>query len=47
MLFNNTRIMHGLAYSKGGTRHLQGAYSDLDGLYSTLSVLRRSSRAAA
>ncbi|MGU9956214.1 MAG: TauD/TfdA family dioxygenase [Arenicellales bacterium WSBS_2016_MAG_OTU3] len=42
MLFDNTRILHGRkAYSKGGIRHLQGAYSDLDGLYSTLSVLQR------
>ena len=42
MLFDNTRILHARkAYSKGGTRHLQGAYSDLDGLYSTLSVLQR------
>ncbi len=42
MLFDNTRILHARkAYSKGGTRHLQGAYSDLDGLYSSLSVLQR------
>lgn len=42
ILFDNTRILHARkAYSKGGTRHLQGAYSDLDGLYSTLSVLQR------
>jgi gamma-butyrobetaine dioxygenase len=40
MLFDNTRVLHARkAYSKGGMRHLQGAYSDLDGLYSTLSVL--------
>jgi gamma-butyrobetaine dioxygenase len=42
MMFDNTRIMHARkAYSKGGVRHLQGAYSDLDGLYSTLSQLKR------
>lgn len=42
MLFDNTRILHArTAYSAGGLRHLQGAYSDLDGLYSTLSVLQR------
>ncbi len=42
VLFDNTRILHArTAYSKGGLRHLQGAYSDLDGLYSTLSVLQR------
>jgi gamma-butyrobetaine dioxygenase len=28
------------AFSDAGTRHLQGAYSDLDGLYSTLSLLK-------
>jgi len=42
MMFDNTRIMHARrAYSKGGVRHLQGAYSDLDGLYSTLSTLKQ------
>lgn len=42
MLFDNTRIMHArTAFSDVGTRHLQGAYSDLDGLYSTLSKLKR------
>lgn len=41
MLFDNTRVLHARkAYSKAGMRHLQGAYSDLDGLYSTLSVLK-------
>lgn len=40
ILFDNTRVLHARkAYSKAGIRHLQGAYSDLDGLYSTLSVL--------
>lgn len=40
MLFDNTRIMHArTAFSDSGSRHLQGAYSDLDGLYSTLSKL--------
>ena len=42
MMFDNTRVMHARkAYSKGGVRHLQGAYSDLDGLYSTLNTLRQ------
>ena len=42
LLFDNTRILHARkAYSQGGLRHLQGAYSDLDGLYSTLSILQR------
>lgn len=41
MLFDNTRVMHArTAFSDAGTRHLQGAYSDLDSLYSTLSVLK-------
>lgn len=41
MLFDNTRVLHARkAYSDGGIRHLQGAYSDLDGLYSTISILR-------
>jgi len=40
MLFDNTRIMHArTAFSKKGKRHLQGAYTDLDGLYSLLNVL--------
>ena len=40
MLFDNTRVLHARkAYSAGGTRHLQGAYSDLDGLYSRLRKL--------
>jgi gamma-butyrobetaine hydroxylase len=42
MMFDNTRVMHARkAYSKGGVRHLQGAYSDLDGLYSTLNSLKQ------
>jgi gamma-butyrobetaine dioxygenase len=40
MLFDNTRILHARrAYSAEGSRHLQGAYSDLDGLYSSLRAL--------
>ena len=40
MLFDNTRTLHARkAYSDSGTRHLQGAYSDLDGLYSSLRRL--------
>ena len=40
MLFDNTRVLHARkAYSDSGTRHLQGAYSDLDGLYSCLRTL--------
>ena len=41
MMFDNTRVLHARkSYSDGGIRHLQGAYSDLDGLYSTLSMLQ-------
>ncbi len=37
LVFDNTRMMHArTAFTDGGRRHLQGAYSDLDGLYSTL-----------
>jgi gamma-butyrobetaine hydroxylase len=40
VLFDNTRVLHARkAYSAGGSRHLQGAYSDLDGLYSCLNKL--------
>lgn len=42
VIFDNTRVMHArTAFSEGGNRHLQGAYTDLDGLYSTLAVLKR------
>ena len=44
VLFDNTRILHARkAYSDAGTRHLQGAYSDLDGLYSSLRLLENRS----
>lgn len=43
VLFDNTRVMHGrTAFTAEGNRHLQGAYADLDGVYSTLNLLRRS-----
>jgi gamma-butyrobetaine dioxygenase len=45
LVFDNTRILHArtaFAPSSGsGERHLQGCYADLDGLLSTLAVLRR------
>jgi len=42
MVFDNTRVMHARSrFSTGGKRHLQGAYSDLDGLYSRLRILQR------
>ena len=40
ILLDNTRIMHArTAFSKKGRRHLQGAYTDLDGLYSLLNLM--------
>lgn len=43
VVFDNTRLLHArTAFAEsGGRRHLQGAYADLDGLLSTLAVLRR------
>ena len=45
LVFDNTRILHArTAFSmseNSAGRHLQGCYADLDGLASTLSVLRR------
>ncbi len=45
LVFDNTRVLHartmfGLAAGSPG-RHLQGCYADLDGLASSLAVLRR------
>ena len=43
LLFDNTRILHARkTFSSAGRRHLQGAYSDLDGLYSKLNILKSS-----
>jgi len=53
LIFDNTRILHARtafraagpsAPSAGGERHLQGCYADIDGLLSTLAVLRRACR---
>ncbi len=42
MLLDNTRVMHARTeFSQTGKRHLQGAYSDLDGLYSLLNTLEK------
>lgn len=47
MLFDNARIFHARkAFSASGSRWLQGAYADLDSLYSSLSVLKRNQEAA-
>ncbi len=43
LILDNTRVLHARsAFSAAGERHLQGCYADLDGLLSTLAVLRRS-----
>jgi gamma-butyrobetaine dioxygenase len=48
VIFDNTRLLHARTgfegdpvEGAGGERHLQGCYADLDGLESTLAVLRR------
>ncbi|MFE2249105.1 2-trimethylaminoethylphosphonate dioxygenase [Streptomyces lavendulae] len=47
LVFDNTRLLHArTAFAESGGRHLQGAYADLDGLGSTLAVLRREGAAA-
>ena len=44
LLFDNTRVMHARTkFSKTGRRHLQGAYTDLDGLFSLLNTLEKRS----
>ena len=49
LVFDNTRILHArTAFSmsqNSAGRHLQGCYADLDGLASTLTVLRRTTGA--
>jgi gamma-butyrobetaine dioxygenase len=42
LVFDNTRILHArTAFTGAGDRHLQGCYADLDGVASSLAVLRR------
>jgi gamma-butyrobetaine dioxygenase len=43
VIFDNTRILHARTAfeDERGERHLQGCYADMDGLESTLAVLRR------
>ena len=44
LVFDNTRVLHArTAFDSVGARHLQGCYADLDGLASTVAVLRRES----
>jgi alpha-ketoglutarate-dependent taurine dioxygenase len=48
LVFDNTRVLHArtaFSMSPGSPgRHLQGCYADLDGLASTLAVLKREER---
>jgi len=47
VVFDNTRILHArTGFAATGQRHLQGCYADLDGVASTLAVLRRKGRDA-
>ncbi|MFD0271891.1 TauD/TfdA family dioxygenase [Streptomyces sp. NPDC127106] len=47
LIFDNTRLLHArTAFAESGDRHLQGAYADIDGLASTLAVLRRKATSA-
>lgn len=42
LIFDNVRLLHArtaFADTKGGSRHLQGCYADLDGLNSTVATL--------
>ena len=42
LIVDNTRVLHArTGFAPTGERHLQGCYADLDGLLSTLAVLRR------
>jgi gamma-butyrobetaine dioxygenase len=42
LIMDNTRVLHArTGFAPAGERHLQGCYADLDGLLSTLAVLRR------
>jgi gamma-butyrobetaine dioxygenase len=47
VVLDNTRILHSrTGFCAAGERHLQGCYADLDGVASTLAVLRRSRKAS-
>jgi gamma-butyrobetaine dioxygenase len=46
LVFDNTRVLHArTAFDSSGARHLQGCYADLDGLASTVAVIRRDAAA--
>jgi hypothetical protein len=41
-VFDNTRILHArTGFAAAGHRHVQGCYIDLDGVASSLALLRR------
>jgi gamma-butyrobetaine dioxygenase len=45
LIFDNTRILNGRTrFAEDGTRHLQVCWTDLDGLASTLALMRRPRR---
>jgi gamma-butyrobetaine dioxygenase len=46
LVLDNTRLLHARTGFEAGERHLQGCYADLDGVASTLAVLRRSRKAS-
>jgi gamma-butyrobetaine dioxygenase len=47
LIFDNVRLLHArTAFDARGSRHLQGCYADLDGLFSTRAVLGRVRREA-
>ena len=47
LVLDNTRVLHArTGFDPAGERHLQGCYADLDGVASTLAVLRRSREAS-
>lgn len=42
LVFDNTRVLHArTGFAATGPRHLQGCYTDLDGVASTVALLRR------
>ena len=47
VVFDNTRVLHArTGFGGAGRRHLQGCYTDLDGVASALALLRRARAAA-
>jgi gamma-butyrobetaine dioxygenase len=47
VVLDNTRVLHArTGFDAAEERHLQGCYADLDGVASTLAVLRRSREAS-